>query len=209
MKRELLQQLRHPFVQHDDDDFFGCDICGHDRESAVHNKHGFIVWFTGLSGAGKTTLNRAVGARLAQKGIPFESLDGDEVRTNLCWDLGFSRTDRNENIRRIGYVAGLLAKHGVITLVSAISPYNTARNLIRNALKTRFIEVFVNAPLVVCEQRDVKGLYAKVRRGELSEFTGVCDPYEPPENPEIECRTDSETIDESVDKIMQYLERQL
>jgi adenylylsulfate kinase len=172
-------------------------------------KQGYTVWFTGLSGAGKTTLNYAVGARLTQKGIPFESLDGDEVRTNLCWDLGFTRTDRNENIRRIGYVAGLLSKHGVIALVSAISPYRTARELIRRASKTSFIEVFVNAPLAVCEQRDVKGLYAKVRRGELSAFTGICDPYEPPENPEIECCTDRETIDESVDKIMQYLERQL
>jgi len=166
------------------------------------------VWFTGLSGAGKTTLNHALHNRLAARCLRVESLDGDSVRRHLGRGLGFSKDDRDENIRRIGYVAGLLTRHGVIVLVSAISPYRNVRDEIRAKIGD-FVEVYVNAPLEICEQRDVKGLYRKARAGLLPGFTGVDDPYEPPLSPEIECRTDRETVDECVDKIVDYLEVRL
>ena len=171
-------------------------------------RNGLTLWFTGLSGAGKTTLNRAVYERLAQRGLPVESLDGDEVRRYLGRGLGFSKEDRDENIRRIGYVAGLLTKHGVLVLVSAISPYEAVRDEVRESIG-EFAEVYVNAPVEVCEQRDVKGLYRKARNGELRGFTGIDDPYEAPQHPEVECRTDLETVEESVEKIIQYLELRL
>jgi adenylylsulfate kinase len=166
---------------------------------------GLTLWFTGLSGAGKTTLNIAVRDRLAARGLPVESLDGDDVRRHLGRGLGFSKEDRDENIRRIGYVASLLTRHGVMVLVSAISPYRTVRNEVR-AMIGNFVEVYVNAPLELCEERDVKGLYRKARAGLLPGFTGIDDPYEQPVNPEIECRTDRESVEQSVGKIMQYLE---
>jgi adenylylsulfate kinase len=166
---------------------------------------GLTLWFTGLSGAGKTTLNQAVYAALSQRGLPVESLDGDDVRRNLGRGLGFSKEDRDENIRRIGYVASLLTRHGVIVLVSAISPYRSVREEVRQTVG-EFVEVYVNAPLAVCEQRDVKGLYRRARNGELPGFTGIDDPYEAPIDPEIECRTDVETVRECVDNIMGYLE---
>jgi len=171
-------------------------------------RNGLTLWFTGLSGAGKTTLNRAVYERLAQRGLPVESLDGDEVRRNLGRGLGFSKEDRDENIRRIGYVAGLLTRHGVLVLVSAISPYGAVREEVRQSIG-EFAEVYVNAPVEVCEHRDVKGLYRRARSGELKGFTGVDDPYEAPQHPEVECRTDLETVEESVEKIMRYLEVRL
>ena len=171
-------------------------------------RNGLTLWFTGLSGAGKTTLNRAVYERLAQRGLPVESLDGDEVRRNLGRGLGFSKEDRDENIRRIGYVAGLLTRHGVLVLVSAISPYGAVREEVRQSIG-EFAEVYVNAPVEVCEHRDVKGLYRRARSGELKGFTGVDDPYEAPQHPEVECRTDLETVEESVEKIMRFLEVRL
>jgi adenylylsulfate kinase len=166
------------------------------------------VWFTGLSGSGKSTLNQAVCQRLTERGFRVESLDGDIIRRYLGRGLGYSKEDRDENIRRIGFVAGLLTRHGVITLVSAISPYRAVRDEVRLAIGD-FVEVYVNAPLEICERRDVKGLYRKARSGELSGFTGIDDPYEPPIHPEIECRTDLETVDESAQKIMDYLEAHL
>ncbi len=163
-----------------------------------------VVWLTGLSSAGKTTLSRNLAHHLECRGCRVEVLDGDEVRQLLCKDLGFSKKDRDENIRRIGYVAGLLAKHGVLVIVSAISPYRDARDQLRRQIPG-FFEVYVNAPLHVCEGRDVKGLYQKSRAGQIQGLTGVDDPYEPPLNPEVECRTECETIEESVQKILDFL----
>jgi len=165
---------------------------------------GVTVWFTGLSGAGKTTISRAVEARLNSYGHKVEILDGDVVRQNLTKGLGFSKEDRDENIRRVGFVAALLTRNQVTVLVSAISPYRAIRQEVRERIGN-FVEVYVNAPLQVCEQRDVKGLYKKARAGEIKNFTGIDDPYEPPLNPEVECRTDLETLDESVSKVLAKL----
>lgn len=168
-------------------------------------QRGVTVWLTGLSGAGKTTITKALEAKLIEEGYDIEVLDGDVVRTNLTKGLGFSKPDRDENIRRIGFVANLLTRHGVIVLVSAISPYRDIRDEVRGKIGD-FVEIFVNAPLDVCEGRDVKGLYKKARAGEIKSFTGIDDPYEAPLNPEVECRTDLETLDESVAKVWRKLE---
>ncbi|WP_107668949.1 adenylyl-sulfate kinase [Cyanothece sp. BG0011] len=168
-------------------------------------KRGVTVWFTGLSGAGKTTITRALEQKLRDAGYSLEILDGDIVRTNLTKGLGFSKEDRDTNIRRIGFVCHLLTRNGVIVLVSAISPYREIREEVKGKIGD-FVEVFVNAPLNVCEDRDVKGLYKKARAGEIKSFTGIDDPYEPPLNPEVECRTDLETLEESVNKVWQKLE---
>jgi bifunctional enzyme CysN/CysC len=169
---------------------------------------GLTVWFTGLSSAGKTTLSHAVYERLWAAGRKVEFLDGDLVRQHLCKDLGFSKQDRDENIRRIGFVADLLTKNGVIVLVSAISPYRALRDEQRSRIGD-FVEVYVNAPLQVCELRDVKGLYRKARGGELKGFTGIDDPYEPPLEAEVECLTDRESLAESAGKVLQFLEHRL
>ncbi len=169
-------------------------------------QRGVTVWFTGLSGAGKTTITTAVEKELRARGSDIEILDGDIVRENLTKGLGFSKEDRDENIRRIGFVSNLLTRHGVIVLVSAISPYRAIREEVREKIGD-FVEVFVNAPLAVCEERDVKGLYKRARAGEIKNFTGISDPYEPPANPEVECRTDLETLEESVAKVIGALEK--
>jgi adenylylsulfate kinase len=168
-------------------------------------QRGVTVWFTGLSGAGKTTITKAIEQKLREQDYPVEILDGDVVRENLTKGLGFSKEDRDENIRRIGFVANLLTRHGAIVLVSAISPYREIREEVRQRIGD-FVEVFVNAPLAVCEDRDVKGLYKRARNGEIKAFTGINDPYEPPLNPEVECRTDLESLEESVAKVWQTLE---
>ena len=167
-------------------------------------QRGVAVWFTGFSGAGKTTIAEGLAAELTKQGFGFEILDGDEIREFLTKGLGFSKEDRDKNIRRIGFVAKLLARNGVIVLVPVISPYRAIRDEMRGQFDN-FIEVFANAPIEVCEKRDVKGLYKKVRAGEIKQFTGISDPYEPPLNPEVECRTDLEELDESVAKIMNKL----
>ena len=166
---------------------------------------GVTVWFTGLSGAGKTTVRMAVEKELRESGYALEILDGDVVRQNLTKGLGFSKEDRDENIRRIGFVAHLLTRNGVIVLVSAISPYREIRSEVKQRIGN-FIEVYINAPIEVCERRDVKGLYKRARAGEIKNFTGIDDPYEPPENPDVECRTDKETVEESVAKVLATLE---
>jgi len=166
---------------------------------------GVTVWLTGLSSAGKTTLSRAVHERLWALGYRVEIIDGDEVRKHLSRELGFSKKDRDENIRRIGFVAQLLTRNGVVVLVSAISPYREVREEIRSRIEN-FVEVYVNAPLSVCEERDVKGLYRRARAGQIRSFTGIDDPYEPPLSPEIECRTDQETVAESAEKIVSVVE---
>jgi adenylylsulfate kinase len=168
-------------------------------------QRGVTLWFTGLSGAGKTTISDALEIVLRDRGCKLERLDGDIVRENLTKGLGFSKEDRDTNIRRIGFVSHLLTRNGVIVLVSAISPYQAIRQEVRETIGD-FVEVYVNAPLNVCESRDVKGLYAKARAGEIKNFTGIDDPYEAPLNPEVECRTDLESVEESVSKIMSHLE---
>lgn len=169
------------------------------------NQRGVTIWFTGLSGAGKTTISKAIAEKLRSQGYKLEILDGDIVRQNLTKGLGFSKADRDENIRRIGFVSHLLTRNGVIVLVSAISPYRETRLEVKQKIGD-FVEVYVNAPLEVCEERDVKGLYKRARRGEISNFTGIDDPYEAPVNPAVECRTDLETVEESVVKVLDKLE---
>jgi adenylylsulfate kinase len=165
-------------------------------------KTGMTIWLTGLSGSGKTTIGQEVTNALLKQGCKVELLDGDIVRTKLTKGLGFGKADRDENIRRIGFVSHLLTKHGVIVVVAAISPYREIRQEVRELIGN-FIEVYVNAPLDVCEQRDVKGLYKKARSGEINNFTGVDDPYEPPLTHEVECWTNQESINESVQKVLQ------
>jgi adenylylsulfate kinase len=167
-------------------------------------QRGVAVWFTGFSGAGKSTIADALTEKLKSEGYKLEVLDGDEIREHLTKDLGFSKEDRDTNIRRIGFVAKLLVRNGVIVLVPVISPYRSIREEMRANIGD-FVEVFVNAPLSVCEERDVKGLYKKVRAGQIKQFTGIDDPYEAPVNPEVECRTDLEEISESVAKICNKL----
>jgi adenylylsulfate kinase len=174
------------------------------KGSRMMKHQGMTLWFTGLSGAGKTTISKAVEEKLREQGYKVEVLDGDVVRENLTKGLGFSKADRDENIRRIGFVAQLLTRNGVIVIVSAISPYRAIRDEVRGKIGN-FMEIFVNAPLAVCEERDVKGLYKKARAGEIKSFTGIDDPYEPPINPEVECRTNQETLAESVEKVIAKL----
>jgi adenylylsulfate kinase len=168
-------------------------------------EHGLTVWFTGLSGAGKTTLSQAVHRELLARGHRIECLDGDIVRQHLSKGLGFSKEDRDENILRIGYIADLLTRHGVVVLVSAISPYRAARDEVRHRIGN-FLEIYVHAPLEVCEARDVKGLYRRARSGEISHLTGVDDPYEPPLAPDMECRTDKESVEESAAKVLRIIQ---
>ncbi|MEL9915178.1 MAG: adenylyl-sulfate kinase [Thermoplasmatales archaeon] len=168
-------------------------------------KAGFVLWFTGLSGSGKTTLSLSVEERLKKMGIAHvQRLDGDIVRKELTKDLGFSKADRDENIRRVGFVAKLLSDNGIPTLCAFISPYRDIRNEIRQKC-SNFIEIFVKCPIEILVKRDPKGLYARALKGEIKHFTGVDDPYEPPENPEIVIDTSVESIEEATEKIISYL----
>ncbi len=167
---------------------------------------GFTLWFTGLSGAGKTTISEIVERELRERHGKIEVLDGDIVRTNLSKGLGFSREDRDTNILRIGFVANLLTRNGVGVIVSAISPYKEARDQVRREIGEDFLEVFIDCPVEVCAERDVKGLYAKAYAGEIKEFTGVSDPYEPPAAPELTVKTDEEEPSESARKVIGKLE---
>ena len=169
--------------------------------SEVARQQGLTVWFTGLSGAGKTTICRSVATELLAHGLQVEVIDGDVIRNYLCKDLGFSKEDRDENIRRIAFVSQLLTRNGGIVLVSAISPYRAARDAARQSIGD-FLEVYVNTPISVCELRDPKLLYQKARAGKISGFTGIDDPYEPPLTPEITCNTDQESTRESSSKVV-------
>ena len=172
----------------------------------MSTENGFIIWFTGLSGSGKTTIARILERRIRAAGRNFESLDGDVVRTNLSKGLGFSKEDRDTNIRRIGFVGHLLQRNGVGVVCSAISPYRATRDDVREIVGEDFIEVYADCPLEICATRDGKvEMYAKAMRGELKEFTGVSDPYEAPETPELHLRTHEETPEQSADKVMRYL----
>jgi adenylyl-sulfate kinase len=170
---------------------------------------GFILWFTGLSGAGKSTLAEKLVAEFRKRDYKVELLDGDEVRTHLSKGLGFSKEDRDTNIRRIGWVARVLARNGVIAITAAISPYKEIRDEIRAETekegRAAFVEVFASAPLEALVERDVKGLYKKALAGEIKNFTGVSDPYEAPENPEVVAYTSTETVEESAARILRYL----
>jgi adenylylsulfate kinase len=172
-----------------------------------HAQAGFVLWFTGLSGAGKTTLAKLIEQELKTRGVQVERLDGDVVRQSLTADLGFSKEDRDKNIQRVTFVAKLLSRNGVGVLASFISPYRATRDWVRGEV-TNFIEVFVDCSLEECIRRDVKGFYSKALAGEIPEFTGVSDPYEAPLNPEISLNTTDESIEESLAQIMSYLEEQ-
>jgi len=167
---------------------------------------GLTIWFTGLSGAGKTTISLELERRLRERGVKkLEVLDGDVVRTNLSKGLGFSKEDRDTNIRRIGFVAKLLTRNGVLVMTAAISPYRSLRDEIHQDIG-EFMEIFVKCPVDVCAKRDVKGLYKKAMAGEIKNFTGVSDPYEDPINPHVTCETDKETVEESTNKVVVKME---
>jgi len=168
-------------------------------------KKGFTLWFTGLSGSGKTAIAKPLAQLLRERGLKVERLDGDIVRQSLTSDLGFTKEDRDENIKRVTFVAKLLTRNEVAVLCSFISPYRARRARTREEIG-EFIEVYVECPVEECAERDVKGLYAQAFAGEIENFTGVSDPYEAPENPEIVCHTAEETVDESVKKVIAYLE---
>jgi adenylylsulfate kinase len=161
---------------------------------------GFTLWFTGLSGSGKTTLADRLYAEFRERGLKVEILDGDVIRTNLSKGLGFSKEDRDTNIRRVGFVANLLTRNDVICICACISPYRAIRDENRRLIGN-FVEVWTRCPVEICETRDVKGLYAKARAGQLKGFTGVDDPYEAPEKAEVVCDTHEETVDQSIAKI--------
>jgi adenylyl-sulfate kinase len=162
---------------------------------------GCTLWFTGLSGSGKSTLSAMLAARFRERGLKVELLDGDIVRTHLCRDLGFGREDREENIRRIGFVCELLSRNGVIAIAAAISPYRAGRDELRARI-SRFVEIYMGCPMEVLIQRDVKGLYKKALAGEIRQFTGISDPYEPPIAPDITIDSSAETPEASVERIL-------
>jgi len=167
-----------------------------------------VVWFTGLSGSGKTTLSLSVHMELVKRGIPADYLDADELRRNLTRDLGFTKADRDENVRRIAAYAKIVMGHGMIALVSAIAPYREIRNEVRASIgPQRFIEVYVNCPLEECERRDPKCLYRKARAGKIAHFTGIDDPYEPPLRPDVEVRTDQDDVAACVSTVMRAILR--
>lgn len=182
------------------------DVIAHNQMAQPHLVHrGFTIWFTGLSGAGKSTISRLIEERLREAGARVELLDGDIVRTHLSKGLGFSKEDRDENIRRIGFVCEMLSRHGVIAIAAAISPYRAVREEVRARIGD-FVEVYMACPIEVLANRDVKGLYRKALAGEISHFTGVSDPYEAPLAPEVTIYSDSETPEESAQRIWAKLE---
>lgn len=183
----------------------GGEVTKQDREQLLSQK-GVVLWFTGLSGSGKSTVAREIEKKLFEAGQLCYVLDGDNIRFGLNKNLGFSPEDRAENIRRIGEVAKLFADAGIITLTAFISPYRVDRDLARGLLQEgEFIEVFVRCPIEVCEKRDVKGLYSKARAGEIKGFTGISAPYEEPVTPELVLDTAASSIGDAADKVIKYL----
>ena len=181
-----------------------------DREK-LHQHNAFLIWFTGLSGSGKSTIANALESKLNSLNISTYALDGDNIRFGICKDLTFSPEDRTENIRRIAEIANLFVDAGIVTLASFVSPYSKDRENVRNTVGAKnYVEVFVNTSIDECERRDVKGLYKKAREGEIKKnMTGISAPYETPQNPDLEIDTIKESVDESVDKIFKYLEKRL
>lgn len=192
--RQLLANSINPLI----DDMY--------KKKEKTKQRGYVLWFTGLSGSGKTVIAQALEVRLKKAGFLVERLDGDIVRQSLNRDLGFSKEDRDENIRRVGFIAKLLSRNGIIVLASFVSPYRHHRDNLRKEIKD-FIEVYCNCPLNVCENRDRKGLYAKARKGEIKNFTGISDVYEEPRSPEIELFTHKYSVEECVEKILDYLKK--
>lgn len=176
-----------------------------DARIRISGQKSAVLWFTGLSGSGKSTIANALELRLNQAGKLSYLLDGDNVRMGLCSDLGFSEHERKENNRRVSHVAKLLWDANVLTLVSFISPFREEREISRKLIGPDFLEIFVDTPMAVCETRDPKGLYVKARKGEISQFTGISSPYEPPDHPEMTLRTDKESVEESVERIIGLL----
>jgi len=180
-----------------------------DREK-LHQHNAFLIWFTGLSGSGKSTIANALEVKLHSLNVSTYTLDGDNIRFGICKDLNFSPEDRTENIRRIAEIANLFVDAGIVTLASFVSPYSKDREDVRNTVGTKnYIEVYVNTSLDECERRDVKGLYKKAREGEIKNMTGISAPYEIPKNPALEIDTVKESVEESVDKIFNYLKKRL
>jgi len=176
-----------------------------DRRAALNQHKSIVLWFTGLSGAGKSTIAHAVEELLHQKGYHTFVLDGDNVRHGLCGDLGFSDADRMENIRRVGEVAKLFVEAGGIVLTASISPFQVDRDKARQLIQSDFVEIYCNCSLEICEERDVKGLYHKARAGEIKQFTGISSPYEVPENPELSINTGGKTIEQCAAEVLAYL----
>ena len=185
------------------------NVSKYDREK-LHQHKAFLIWFTGLSGSGKSTIANALELKLNNLHVSTYSLDGDNIRLGINKDLTFSPEDRTENIRRIAEIANLFVDAGIVTLASFVSPYIKDRDEVKNTVgQENFIEVFVNTSLEECERRDVKGLYKKAREGEIKNMTGISAPYEIPQNPDLEIETVKESVEESVDKIFKYLEKRL
>ena len=206
VRPEVAEVLRGAYQHRNGDGAVARPSASAARPAPAQTQVGFVVWFTGLSGAGKSTVAGALAPRLHERGHRVELLDGDEVRTNLSRELGFSREDRDANIARIGYVASKLASHGVAVLVAAISPFREARDQIRGVVD-QFVEVHVATSLATCAERDIKGLYAKALAGQIPQFTGVSDPYEPPLAPELVLHTEGEPVESSVEQVLRCLER--
>lgn len=184
------------------------NVSREDREELLKQK-GAVLWFTGLSGSGKSTVASSLEKRLHDMGKLTYTLDGDNVRHGLNSDLGFSDEDRVENIRRIGEISKLFVDAGVITIATFVSPFREDRQKVRDLLGKDFVEIYIDCPIEVCEKRDPKGIYKKARAGEIKHFTGIDSPYESPINPEIVVSTHLNTLDECVDKLVDYLEEGL
>jgi adenylylsulfate kinase len=175
------------------------------KAMCINKNNGVVIWLTGLSGSGKTTIANSLYKLIIARHVNCEILDGDSIRSNLNQGLGYTKNDRDINVRRVGYIANLLSRNGVIVIVALISPYRATRDEVKLGTN-QFIEVYVDSPLEICELRDIKGLYVLARDGKIKDFTGIDDPYEPPLNPDITCLTYRETIEESVFKIVRLLE---